>query len=160
MPRKVEDLTVGDAPSLDLLARRMEAAGGFSAKGVADGVDLLTAMLRDPSMTTFLSFPADIVATGTRGVLTELVRAGHVEAIITTCGTLDHDLARSFKPYYHGDWALDDAKLYRQGLYPLRTGRRTGDAAAARAALGSRDPQAIDAGALLGDRRVPRPGPR
>jgi deoxyhypusine synthase len=117
--RRVEDLHVADGPSLDALAHRMEAAGGFSAKGVADGIDLLASILDDPEMTTFLSFPADLMATGTRGVLVDLVRDGHVDAVITTCGTLDHDLARCFRPYYHGDWNLDDAALFRQGVIPV-----------------------------------------
>ena len=108
-----------DAPSLDTLVRRLEAGGGFSAKGVAEGVDLLAGILADPEMTVFLSFPADIVATGTRGVLATLVREGYVDAVLTTCGTLDHDLARAFRPYYHGEWNLDDAALHRRHLYRL-----------------------------------------
>jgi deoxyhypusine synthase len=76
-------------------------------------------MLRDPDLTLFLSFPADIVATGLRGVLATLVREGYVDMVITTCGTLDHDLARSFRPYYHGEWNLDDADLHRRHLYRL-----------------------------------------
>ena len=119
MPRKVEDLRIDDAPSLDTLVRRMEAAGGFSSREVARGVDLLARILGDPEMTRFLSFPADIVATGTRGVLATLVREGYVDAVITTCGTLDHDLARAFRPYYHGEWDLDDADLHRRHLYRL-----------------------------------------
>jgi deoxyhypusine synthase len=119
MPRRVEDVRVDDAPSLDRLVRRLEAGGGFSAKGVADGVDLLAGILADREMTTFLSFPADIVATGTRGVLATLIREGYVDAVVTTCGTLDHDLARAFKPYYHGAWDLDDAALHRRHLYRL-----------------------------------------
>jgi deoxyhypusine synthase len=119
VPRKVEDLRVDDGPSLDTLVRRMDAAGGFSAKQVAEGVDLLARMLGDRSMTRFLSFPADIVATGTRGVLATLVREGYVDAVVTTCGTLDHDLARSFRPYFHGAWDLNDADLHRRHLYRL-----------------------------------------
>jgi len=119
MARKVEDIRIDDGPSLDTLVRRMEAAGGFSSQAVARGVDLLAQILSDEEMTTFLSFPADIVATGTRGVLAELVREGYVDALITTCGTLDHDLARAYRPYYHGEWTLDDAALYRKGLYRL-----------------------------------------
>jgi deoxyhypusine synthase len=38
---------------------------------------------------------------------------------VTTCGTLDHDIARSFGPYLHGDWLLDDAALRKKGLYRL-----------------------------------------
>ncbi len=119
MPRKVEDVRIDDAPSLDTLVRRLEAGGGFSAKEVAAGVDLLARILADREMTVFLSFPADIVATGTRGVLATLVREGYVDAVITTCGTLDHDLARSFRSYYHGAWDLDDADLHRRHLYRL-----------------------------------------
>ncbi len=119
MRRPVQDITLDDHPSLDVLVQRIESGGGFSAKGMAEGVDLLARMLKDPEMTLFLSFPADIVATGTRGVLAHLVREGFIDAVVTTCGTLDHDLARSFRPYYHGAWALDDAELYRRGLYRL-----------------------------------------
>jgi deoxyhypusine synthase len=117
--RRVEDIRIDDRPSLDALARRLGAAGGFTAKGFAQGVDLLEEMFRDRDMTTFLSFPADIVATGTRGVLHELLAGRYVEAVITTCGTLDHDIARSFGPYLHGDWLLDDAVLRKKGLYRL-----------------------------------------
>jgi deoxyhypusine synthase len=119
MRRKVEDIRIDDGPSLDTLVRRMEAAGGFSGKEVAEGVDLLAHILGDDAMTVFLSFPADLVATGTRGVLCELIRSGRIDAVITTCGTLDHDLARSFRPYYHGAWELDDAELFAKGLYRL-----------------------------------------
>ncbi|HKV90856.1 MAG TPA: deoxyhypusine synthase [Thermoplasmata archaeon] len=119
MRRKVEDVRVGDAPDLDTLLRRLEAGGGFSAKAVGEGVDVLARILGDRTMTRFLSFPADIVATGTRGVLAELVRGGYVDVVITTCGTLDHDIARSFRPYYHGAWDLDDVDLHRRGLYRL-----------------------------------------
>jgi len=119
VPRKVEDVRIDDRPTLDTLVRRMEAGGGFSAKGVADGVDLLARILGDREMTVFLSFPADLVATGTRGVLATLVREGYIDALITTCGTLDHDLARAFRPYYHGAWDLDDAALHRRHLYRL-----------------------------------------
>jgi deoxyhypusine synthase len=117
--RKVEDIRIDDRPTLDTLVRRMEAAGGFSARSVTRGVDLLSRMLGDEEMTVFLSFPADIVATGTRGVLHELIRGGHVDAVVTTCGTLDHDLARSFRPYFHGEWEMDDVDLHRRGLYRL-----------------------------------------
>src|ERR1700686_1867663 len=119
MPRKVEDIRLDDSPSLDTLIRRMESAGGFSSQQVARGVDLLARILSDKEMTRFLSFPADIVATGTRGVIHELLKGGYVDAVVTTCGTLDHDLARSFRNYYHGEWDLDDADLHRRGLYRL-----------------------------------------
>jgi deoxyhypusine synthase len=119
MPRKVEDIRVDDLPGVDTLLRRMATAGGFSSQQLTRGTDLLHRMLADRGMTLFLSFPADIVATGTRGVLHALLETGRVGCVITTCGTLDHDIARSRQPYFHGEWNLDDAELYRRKLYRL-----------------------------------------
>ena len=67
----------------------------------------------------FLTFPACIVATGVRGVIKEMVKECIVDAIITTCGTLDHDLARSFKKYYHGSFDADDVELHKKGINRL-----------------------------------------
>ena len=67
----------------------------------------------------FLSFPACIVATGTRGVIREMIRRRFIDAIITTCGTLDHDLARCWRNYYRGSFYMDDAELHRRGVNRL-----------------------------------------
>jgi len=41
------------------------------------------------------------------------------DVVITTCGTLDHDIARCFQDYYHGSFALDDRELHRKGINRL-----------------------------------------
>lgn len=104
--------------SVDSLTRQMKDMGGFTGRKVADATDIIEKMMRR-DCTKFLSFPACIMATGTRGVLVEMVRRGMVDAIITTCGTLDHDLARTWKSYYHGDFFMDDAKLHEMGINRL-----------------------------------------
>jgi deoxyhypusine synthase len=101
------------------LVTQLGAAGGFSAKKVAVGTDIITKMVKDKSCYTFLSFPGNIISTGTRGVIVELVKNKLVDAVITTCGTLDHDLARIWKDYYHGAFLMDDAELHRQGVNRL-----------------------------------------
>ncbi len=117
--RKVEDIDLSRAATLDALVRQMEAAGGFTAKKIADGVDILRTMITRPDCRTFLSFPAALMATGVRGVLRTLVEKKLVDVVITTCGTADHDLARVWQPYYHGDFELDDVALHRQGVNRL-----------------------------------------
>jgi len=39
--------------------------------------------------------------------------------IITTCGALDHDLARCWKDYYRGDFFMDDEMLHEKGINRL-----------------------------------------
>ncbi len=80
--------------SVDELVLQMEAAWGFTAGKLATGVNIMESMIDDKKCVKFLSFTADIVATGTRGVIRELVKRKLVDVIITTCGTLDHDVAR------------------------------------------------------------------
>src|SRR3989344_3983898 len=76
-------------------------------------------MLTDKNCTRFLSFPAAIVSTGTRGVVKELVKRKLVDVLITTSGTIDHDFARIFRDYYAGEFELDDKGLRRKKINRL-----------------------------------------
>jgi deoxyhypusine synthase len=117
--RPVEDIDLARLGDVAALVEAMGRGGGFTAKKIAIGVDVLRTMFRRPGCTTFLSFPAALMATGVRGVLRGLVERKLVDAIITTCGTADHDLARVWQPYYHGDFGMDDVALHRLGVNRL-----------------------------------------
>lgn len=117
--KPVEDIQITDGMSVDSLVGQMGRSGGFTGRKVAEAVDILEGMLRKEDCVVFLSFPACIMATGTRGVIVEMVKRGLVDVIITTCGTLDHDLARIWRDYYHGDFFMDDAELRRQEVNRL-----------------------------------------
>jgi deoxyhypusine synthase len=117
--RKVEDIDLSKASALANLVRQMDAAGGFTAKKIATGVGILRTMFSRSGCVTFLSFPAALMATGVRGVLRHLVQHKLVDVVITTCGTADHDLARVWAPYFHGEFEMDDAELHRLGVNRL-----------------------------------------
>src|SRR5437867_2349472 len=117
--RKVEDIDVSPSSEVARLVEAMGRGGGFTAKKIAVGVEILRTMFRRPACTTFLSFPAALMATGVRGVLRALVEHKLVDVVVTTCGTADHDLARVWQPYYHGDFEMDDVALHRLGVNRL-----------------------------------------
>ncbi len=114
----VEDMDIREGMTAGELMDQLYRSGGFVAKHLAIAEKILLRMFSEEN-TTFLSFPACIIATGTRGVIKELVKRKLVDVIITTCGTLDHDIARSFKSYYHGSFLLDDVELHRMGVNRL-----------------------------------------
>jgi deoxyhypusine synthase len=97
----------------------MGKGGGFMAKNLFDVAEILASMCDSEGCTKFLSFPAAIMATGTRGVIIDMVRAGMVDVIVTTCGTLDHDISRTLADYYEGSFEMDDARLRRAGYHRL-----------------------------------------
>ncbi|MFP4197838.1 MAG: deoxyhypusine synthase [Methanomassiliicoccales archaeon] len=114
----VRDIELGTGMSVSGLIGQMGASGGFTGRKLSRAVDILEKMVSGES-TVFLSFPACIMATGVRGVITEMVRRGLVDVIMTTCGTLDHDLARVWRDYYHGDFDMDDVDLRSRGVNRL-----------------------------------------
>lgn len=115
---EVRDLKIRKDSAKDLV-RQLKASGGFTAKKLGVSVDIIRRMLGDKQSLNFLSFPADIVATGTRGVLKDMVKKRWFDVVVTTCGTIDHDIARSFGKYYHGTFDADDADLLEQGIHRL-----------------------------------------
>jgi deoxyhypusine synthase len=107
----VEDIKVSKGMTVDQMLKAMGNAGGFTAQKLADATDIAESMIKKKDCLKILSFPACIMATGTRGVIVDMVKNHMVDLIITTCGTLDHDLARTFADYYKGDFMMDDAML-------------------------------------------------
>ena len=115
----VKDITLGKATTVKELVDQFSESGGFVAKKVAEGAAIFEKMLAEKGCVKFLSFPAAIIATGCRGIIKDLVKKKLVDVVITTCGTLDHDIARAFKDYYHGSFEMDDAKLRKKGVNRL-----------------------------------------
>ncbi len=107
----VQDIKVTKGMTVDQMLKAMGNAGGFTAQKLADATDVAESLIKDKDCLRVLSFPACIMATGTRGVIVDMVRNGMVDLIMTTCGTLDHDLSRSFASYYKGDFMMDDQML-------------------------------------------------
>ena len=107
----VKDIKATKDMTVDQMLKAMGEAGGFTAQKLADATNIAESMAKDNDCLKILSFPACIMATGTRGVLVDMVKNGLVDLIITTCGTLDHDLSRSYADYYKGDFMMDDEML-------------------------------------------------
>jgi deoxyhypusine synthase len=109
------------------LINQMAKAGGFTATKLATARDILTQMKAeidavdgDPrQVSNWISFPACLCATGTRGFFVEAIKQKMFNVISTTCGTLDHDIARANKHYFHGSFDLDDIELSEHALMRL-----------------------------------------
>lgn len=117
--KKVRDLHVRPSADISALVDSMGQGGGFMASNLHDVASTFAAMCEREGCVKFLSFPAAIVATGTRGVLVDMVKNGMVDVIVTTCGTLDHDIARTVGDYYQGAFELDDVALRKAGYHRL-----------------------------------------
>ena len=117
--KPVKDIKLKKGMNSNELIKELYDSGGFTAKKVAQGVDIIENMVKEKDCIRFLSFPACIISTGTRGIIKELLKRKLFDVVITTCGTLDHDLARIWENYYHGSFMVDDKDLHKKGVNRL-----------------------------------------
>ena len=118
----VEDYDFSRVSDVRTLIDQMGRAGGFTASKLSRARDILSKAISKSDSDgnlNWLSFPACLCATGTRGFFVEALKRRAYNVVVTTCGTLDHDIARAFRDYFHGDFSLDDIALGREGLNRL-----------------------------------------
>ena len=115
----VEDISINEGTSIDKIFESMSKSGGFESRNLADGFYILTDMIKDKKCLKFLSFVAAITSTGLRGVIKDMIKKKWFDVVITTCGALDHDIARHFSNYNQGSFTMDDAELTKQNIHRL-----------------------------------------
>ena len=116
--KEVRDIKVDKGTTIGDLNKQFFESGGFTAKKLGIGIDILKNIF-DECEFRFLSFPACIISTGTRGVIKDVIKGKMFNMVVTTCGTLDHDFARCFKPYHHGRFQADDEELHKRKIHRL-----------------------------------------
>jgi deoxyhypusine synthase len=117
--RPVKDISIKGGDDIQSIFDQMAASGGFEARNLADGLEILSTMINDKDCLKFLSFVAAITSTGLRGIIADMLKRKMFDVVITTCGALDHDIARYFSNYLEGSFTLDDAELLEKNIHRL-----------------------------------------
>ncbi|MBI4360857.1 deoxyhypusine synthase [Candidatus Micrarchaeota archaeon] len=107
----IEDFVA--TPDVSELVQRFSRTG-FQASHLADAVAVMREIKKDKDQTVFLAFTANLVASGLRGVIAEVIRQGWIDAVVTSGGSIDHDLIKSKHAYALGGFDADDKKLHAQ----------------------------------------------
>jgi deoxyhypusine synthase len=108
-----------ESNSISLLIDGMANSGGFESKNLWNGINIIRTMTKDKNCTKFLSFVGSIISTGARGIIKDMLKHKMFDCVITTCGALDHDIARTSTKYYSGDFRMDDNLLYKKNIHRL-----------------------------------------
>jgi len=117
--KPVEDMSIRNDTRVEKIFEQMSKSGGFESRNLAESLDILTSMIKDDDCQKFLSLVAAIISTGLRGIVKDMIKNKWFNVVITTCGALDHDIARHFSNYNEGSFTLDDAKLADQNIHRL-----------------------------------------
>jgi len=111
---KIKDIELKEKNSAGDLVNGMKACG-FQASHLAEAVEIIEQMKKE-KCTVFLGFTANLMASGLRGIVREMCEKRFVDAIVTTAGSVDHDIIKSAMPYTIGTFNADDVELHRKGV--------------------------------------------
>ncbi|MHB9285463.1 deoxyhypusine synthase [Halobacteriales archaeon Cl-PHB] len=96
----VAHATVSAGMSVDDLARAYGDAG-FGAGRLHEAVDIYAEMLGSDDVTNFVGLAGAMVPAGMRTVVADLIRDGHVDALVTTGANLTHDAIEAIGGKHH-----------------------------------------------------------
>jgi deoxyhypusine synthase len=88
------DMSVGDLVDA-------YADAGIGAANLADAADIYTEMLDRDDVTNLLGLAGAMVPAGMRSVVADLIRDGHVDALVTTGANLTHDTIEAIGGNHH-----------------------------------------------------------
>ena len=115
----VKDIEIDSDTSIDKIFNEMSKSGGFESTNLSNGLQILSEMISDKKCLKFLSFVGAIVSTGLRGIIKDMVKREWFDVVITTCGALDHDIARHYSEYKEGSFTMDDRELADKKIHRL-----------------------------------------
>ncbi|MFB6309724.1 MAG: deoxyhypusine synthase [Salinirussus sp.] len=75
--------------------------GGFGAGDLAAAVDITSKMFGRDDVTTFVGLAGAMVPAGLRTIVADLIRDGHVDALVTTGAILTHDAIEAIGGAHH-----------------------------------------------------------
>ena len=117
--KDVKDIEISSDSSTNEIFNELKQSGGFESRNIAEGVEIISNMIQDEKCLKFLSFIGAIISTGFRGIIRDMIKKKWCDVVITTCGALDHDIARHFSNYKEGSFTMDDKELADQNIHRL-----------------------------------------
>lgn len=113
LPKVTGDGIFGERNTVALV-KRMEFIG-YQATQLGKAAKVIEKMKKDKA-TIFFAFTSNMISSGLREVIADVVRRKLVDVIITTAGSIEEDFMKSFKPFLLGDFDVSDTQLHKAGV--------------------------------------------
>ncbi|MDI9616779.1 MAG: deoxyhypusine synthase [Methanothrix sp.] len=111
---RVRQLSVRPNMSVDEMVRGMEGCG-FGARRLAHAAEIYQEMV-EGDYRKFFTLAGAMVPAGMRDLISDLIRRGMIDVLVTTGANLVHDIVESFSHHCLGYVEADDSELRRSGI--------------------------------------------
>lgn len=115
----VEDIKLNSSTTVSEIFTQMSLMGGFMGSHLGEAYNLIKHFIQEQDCLRMISFTGNMVSTGLRGVLVEMLKRKWFDIVFTTCGAVDHDIARTRSSYRRGSFDADDWELAEKNVHRL-----------------------------------------
>ena len=112
--KQIKGIKLNKNMKVNELVKGMEAVG-FQATQLSKAVKLIEKMKKDKAV-IFLSFTSNMVSSGLREMIAQLVKNKFIDVIITSVGSIEEDLIKTEKPFLLGSFDANDKELDKKGI--------------------------------------------
>jgi len=108
----VTQLHVKPEMTVNELVMAMGKAGAYNGGSLARAADIWEQMLLDKETTKFFGLAGAMVPAGMGGIVSDLIKAGHIDILVSTGANLTHDIIEAIGcRHFHGTAFCDDVEL-------------------------------------------------
>ncbi|WP_407416381.1 deoxyhypusine synthase [Methanobrevibacter sp.] len=113
---KVNQLKIKEGMKVSELIEQFDNSGVLGSGRVARASNILCNMIKDEEMNVFMSLGGPLIPGGMRNIVTNMVREGHVDLIISSGANITHDMLEAFGGNHYRDEGRDDEDLNAEGI--------------------------------------------
>lgn len=108
----VTQLHVKPKMTVNELVVAMGEAGAYNGGSLSRAADIWEQMLLDTETTKFFGLAGAMVPAGMGGIVSDLIRAGHIDVLVSTGANLTHDIIEAIGcHHFHGTAFCNDVEL-------------------------------------------------
>lgn len=113
---KVNQINIEKNMSVSDLVNQFDKSGVLGAGRVGRACNVLTDMINDDDMKVFMSLGGPMIPGGMRNIVTQMIRKGHVDLIVSSGANITHDLLEAFGGSHYRHEGKDDEELNEEGI--------------------------------------------
>ena len=113
---RVNQINVEKDMRISDLISQFDASGVLGAGRVSRACNILTEMIQDEDMNVFMSLGGPLIPGGMRNIVTQMIKNGHVDLIVSSGANITHDLLEAFGGSHYRHEGRDDEDLNEDGI--------------------------------------------
>ena len=113
---KVNQLRIKKDMKVSELLDQFDSSGVLGSGRVARASNLITRMIEDEDMGIFMSVAGPMVPGGMRNIISDMIKAGYIDVLMTSGANITHDLLEAFGGRHYRDLGNNDEELNDAGI--------------------------------------------